>query len=66
MVNIFHLSIIDIQKKVDAQMAINQELALQVKSLRKREIEIVKRWDLDDIDLVTERLKGNLCPSHLL
>lgn len=32
-------------------------MAAQVKALRRREIEIIKRWDLDDVDLVTERLK---------
>jgi hypothetical protein len=31
-------------------------MAGEVKMLRKRELEIVKRWDFDDIDLVTDRL----------
>ena len=35
----------------------NKNLALEVRKLRKRELEIIKRWDMDDIDLVTERMK---------
>lgn len=47
----------DLKRKIERQEALNQQMAAQVKALRKREIEIIKRWDLDDVDLVTERLK---------
>ena len=46
-----------VRNKVQKLMKLNEQLSHQVKILRKREIEIVKRWDLDDVDLVTERLK---------
>lgn len=46
-----------VKGKVQKLMKLNEQLSQQVKVLRKREIEIVKRWDLDDVDLVTERLK---------
>lgn len=35
----------------------NKVLSQEVRKLRKRELEIIKRWDMDDIDLVTERMK---------
>jgi len=43
--------------KIENKKKQNKILAGDVKKLRKREIEIIKRWDLDDIDLITERLK---------
>lgn len=43
--------------KIENKKRQNKILAGDVKKLRKREIEIIKRWDLDDIDLITERLK---------
>jgi hypothetical protein len=52
----------ELRVKVARQMERNKKLGGLVKELRKREIEIVKRWDLDDIDLVTERL--NMFRSH--
>jgi hypothetical protein len=46
--------------KIDRQKDRNVRLAQEVKVLRKREIEIIKRWDLDDIDLITDRLNNVL------
>lgn len=43
--------------KIEEMESNNASLANAVKKLRKREIEIIRRWDLDDIDLVTERLE---------
>lgn len=45
------------KNKINNQKNRNKALAWDIKILRKREIEIIKRWDLDDIDLITERLK---------
>lgn len=45
------------QQKIENKEEQNKQLALEVRKLRKRELEIIKRWDMDDIDLVTERLK---------
>lgn len=45
------------REKVRTKEKKNEELGDQVRKMRKRELEIVKRWDMDDIDLVTERLK---------
>ena len=42
--------------KIERQKDKNAQMAGEVKMLRKRELEIVKRWDFDDIDLVTDRL----------
>uniref|UniRef100_A0A7S3KP93 Uncharacterized protein n=1 Tax=Euplotes crassus TaxID=5936 RepID=A0A7S3KP93_EUPCR len=44
-------------QKIQNKEEQNKQLALEVRKLRKRELEIIKRWDMDDIDLVTERLK---------
>lgn len=45
-----------LKAKIDRQKDKNAQMAGEVKMLRKRELEIVKRWDFDDIDLVTDRL----------
>ena len=50
----------DMQRKIIRQSKFNKQMALQVKAMRKREIEIVKRWDMDDIDLQTDRLQNLL------
>lgn len=50
----------DLQRKIIRQSKFNKQMALQVKAMRKREIEIVKRWDMDDIDLQTDRLQNLL------
>lgn len=51
------LSLAKLKERIEKQKERNGKLAQEVRVLRKREIEIVKRWDLDDIDLVTERLE---------
>ena len=48
--------VIKMKERVKKQKDHNQNLANEVKKLRKRELEIIKRWDLDDINLITERL----------
>jgi hypothetical protein len=45
-----------LKAKIERQKDKNAQMAGEVKMLRKRELEIVKRWDFDDIDLVTDRL----------
>lgn len=46
----------------------NSRLADLAQKLRRREHEVIKRWDMDDIDLVTERLQflitGKEHPTH--
>lgn len=49
-----------LRMKIERQKERNTRLAQEVKMMRKREIEIVKRWDLEDIDLVTDRLNNFL------
>ena len=37
-------------------MEVNKRMSMYIKNMKKREIEMIKNWDLDDFGLVTERL----------